>query len=282
MRARAPLTLAMTAAMAAAMAAPATAQADDEPDARRRIAVLEFRSGSSELPAIDRRTAAVLREKTSLVVLDADDARRTYGPHLDHDVVACGGEPRCIAGVGKRLGADEVLLVGVSEFGDVILTMQRIDAARGRVHARVAEALAPGAAPDEDALTRYLHRVLPKTDFLRYGIIHIDANVPDATVVVGTTQRGKTPLAPIRVQAPATYDIVLTKPGYVDFRASIAVPPDAEVNVRPVLARHGDDAWYTRWWVVAAAGVVVVGAVTVAVVVTRDDPQDVRVVLPPF
>jgi hypothetical protein len=124
----------------------------------------------------------------------------------------------------------------------------------------------------------YLGRVLPASDFRRYGVLKVVASQPGATVAVGGKVRGTTPLAPLRLAAPASYDILVRKPGFLDFRASVAVPPDAEVLVRPELdRRRPDPAWYQRWWVLALAGTVAASAVTVAIVISRDDDVPVRV-----
>jgi hypothetical protein len=252
-----------------------------EPHPKRAVVVLEYRAGSPDLPAVDQRVAGILRKKTSLSVIDAEDARRRYGRNLDRKVGTCAGEAQCIAEIGQKLEASEVVLVGVSQFGDVILTLQRIDVTRGKVITRVAEAMPQGREPDDAELLRYLQRVLPKSDFLRFGVIRIDADVHGARVAIDGKERGKTPIEPIKVRAPATYAIRLDKAGYVPFRAEVFVPPDAEVKVDPTLARQGSDAWYKRWWVLALAGTVAAGGVT-AVVLTRQTSDDIPVVIRPF
>jgi PEGA domain len=265
-------------AAAALLVAPAlVAPAAAGPDPRRKVAVLAFRSGSSALPHIDRRLAEALRKRTSLVVVDADEARAKYD-RLDADVVKCAGASACVARIGARLGAREVLLVGVSEFGDVILTLQRIDVHQRTVAARIAEALPEKAAPTDIALLAYLERVMPTSDFLRFGIIRIDANLDGAKVSVGGEPRGMTPVSALKVRAPATYDIRLTKHGFTPFRASVAVPPDGEVRVKAELTRKGGGgAWYGRWWVATLAGVVVLGAVGTGVYYGTRSPTEVPV-----
>jgi hypothetical protein len=255
-----------------------TARAADD-DGKRRVAVLEYRSGSSALPGIEERIAELLRSQTSLGVIGADEARKAYGARLDADVVECAGEASCIARIGAKVDAEEVLLVGISEFGDVILTLQRIDVKRRKVSMRIAEALAQDADPGADDLTGYVRRVMPESDFLRYGTIKVTANLTGAEVFVGKEKRGTTPIEALRVLAPATYELRLTKPGFVAFRAKVVVPPDAEVEVDARLTREGagGGAWYTRWYVAAIAGVVVAGAVGVGVWMAQDDPTSVPV-----
>lgn len=251
----------------------------DDPDPKRRVAVLEFRSGSVELAGIDGRIAALLGKITSLDVVDGVTARKIYGAQLDRDLVSCEGGPRCVARLGKKLDAVEVLMVGVSEFGDVIMTLQRIDARTGAVASRIAEALEPGTHPDEEALHKYLERVMPRSDFLRYGTIRVRSNVDGAKVTIDSKARGLTPVQPLKVRAPASYEIRVSKPGYITFSARVLVPPDGNIDVRTDLTTRTDSAWYKQWWVAAIAGTVVVGAATGAVLIMRDDPTDVPVVI---
>ncbi len=247
-------------------------------DPKRTLAVFEYRAGSAALPGIDGRVTALLRRHTSLTLIDGDAARKAYGARLDAAVVACAGEADCVAAIGAKVGAVEVLLVGVSEFGDVILTLQRIDVKKRKVAMRIAEALAEDAAPDDDALIGYLKRVMPERDFLQFGTIRITANLVGAEVLLGKDTRGETPIDPIQVRAPATYDIRLTKAGYTPFSARVAVPPDGEVQVDARLTRAGGGgAWYTKWWVAAIAGVVVAGGVGLGFLAAQDDPTSVPV-----
>ncbi len=241
-------------------------------DPRRAVAVLEFRSESTALPQIGRRIADVMGTRTSLKVLGDDQARQRYGAALVADVVACDGEARCIGAIGRKLNVDEVLLVGVSELGDVILTVQRIDSRTGKVKSRLAEALAADAAPSDDELAVHLGRVLPVEDFVRFGIIAIRVNVDGADVKVGGTPRGTSPVPDLRVPAPATYPIEVSKLGFQTFRAEVDIAPDANIKVNAELTRpgQGEDRWYKRWYVAAAAGVLVAGAVTTTVVLVRD------------
>lgn len=239
----------------------------------RSTAVLEFRSGSAALPDIGARVGAVLGGRTSLKVVGRDQARQRYGEGLDQAVVECAGDATCISQIGQRLGTDEVLLVGVSELGDVIFTLQRIHSADGTVDGRVAEALAADSAPTDDDLVGYLERVLPAEDFVRFGTLAIKVNVAGAEIWVGGTSKGQSPIPAFRVPAPSRYPIEIKKAGYAPFRASVAISPDTEVNVDAELTRPGGkaSAWYSRWWVVATAGVVVAGAVTTAVILTREN-----------
>lgn len=255
----------VAATLIAVLVVPATARADDRrvigaPDPRRTVSVLEYRKGSAALPGVAARIVHALSRRTSLRVLDQDQTRASYGDQLDEVVVKCGGDPVCIAQIGERIGAAEVLLIGVSELGDVILTLQRIDVGSASVASRVADSLAPGVTPSEPELASYTSRLMPPSDFLRFGRIDIVASQAGAAVSVGGLSRGLTPIGQLVLEAPATYDIRIDKPGYLPFSTKVALPPDGEVKVEAELARRRGDAWYQQWYVLAAAGLIVAGA----------------------
>jgi len=246
-----------------------------DPDPRRKLIVLEYRAGSSALPGVAARVVAILAQKTSLAVLGQDQSRAIYGDQLDQVLVRCAGDAACVARIGQKIGAAEVVLVGVSELGDVILTMQRIDVAAREIVGRIADSLATGAVPSSAQITEYVTRLLPPSDFLRFGVIDIVANLAGAAVTVGGRPRGTTPIAALTLPAPASYEIRLDKPGYVPFTTRVALPPDGEVRVEAELARRGGEpAWYQRWYVVAAVGVVVAGAAGTALYVATRRASD--------
>jgi hypothetical protein len=251
-------------------------RAHADPDPRRKVSVLEYRAASSALPGIAERVVTTLSRQTSLGVLGQDQTRALYGAQLDQVLVKCAGEAGCVAKIGEKVGAAEVILVGISELGDVILTMQRIDVASREVTGRIADSLAARSAPSDAQIAGYVNRLLPPSDFLRFGVIDIVANLAGAAVTVGGQPRGVTPVAALKLPAPASYDIRIEKTGYLPFTTRIALPPDGEIKVEAELARRGADAaWYQHWYVLAAAGVVVAGAASTAIYFgTRSSPGD--------
>ena len=246
-------------ALAVALACLRVAHAD--PDPKRKVIVLEYRAGSSALPGIAARLVGIIAKQTSLDVLGPDQTRTIYGEHLDQVIVKCAGDAECVARIGQRVGAADVILIGVSELGDVILTMQRIDVARRSVEARIADSLAAGAAPSDDQLELYMTKLLPPGDFLRFGVIDIVASEAGALVTVGGQQRGETPIPPLKLHAPANYDVRVEKRGFVPFTTRVRLPPDAELKVNATLQRPGGaPSWWQHWYVLAGAGIIVAGA----------------------
>lgn len=248
----------------------------------QRVAVLEYRAGASGLPQLGTRMARLLARLTGRQVVSPSDARRRFGAGLDAAVARCRGTAACIAKLGRRLGCDEVLLVGVSQLGDVIIAIQRIDTAGGRTLSRLADSRGPGQRVDRELLVGYLRRLLPPDAFKRYGRIIVRTEDIGARVYIGGELRGLTPIAPIRVVAPARYTVRVTRPGYQPFVARLDVPPEASVEVKPTLTRKGADRlrWYQRWWVWAlVGGAVAAGATTAAVLATNRTPGSVDAVL---
>lgn len=252
--------------------AASAAHADNDP--KRKVAVLEFRAGSSSLVGIATNLSTEIGKQTSLNVIGPAQAKTIYGDGLEQVVVKCGGEAECVAKIGVKLGVTEVILVGVSELGDVILTMQRIDVATRAVSTRIADSLASDAAPSAEQVSQYVQRLLPPTDFLRFGVIDIVVNESGALVTVGGEQRGLSPIAPLKLRAPATYAIKIEKRDFVPFTTKVQLPPDGELKVEATLSKKGSGGtpWYGRWWVVGGLGLVVAGAAgTTIYFATRDE-----------
>ena len=245
-------------ALSVALALARAAHAD--PDPKRKVIVLEYRAGSSALPGIASRLVDTIGKETSLDVLGPDQTRTLYGEHLDQVIVKCAGDADCIARIGQRVGAAEVLLVGVSELGDVILTMQRIDVTSHAVDARIADSIAGNAAPTSEQVNDYIGRLLPPSDFLRFGVIDIAVNQPGALITVGKEPKGTSPIAPLQLRAPATYAIKIEKAGFVPFTTKVQLPPDANIKVEAELSRRSSRAWYQHWYVPVGLGLVVVAA----------------------
>jgi hypothetical protein len=251
--------------------------ASADPNPKRKVTVLEFRSGSSALQGMAGRVVTALSKQTSLQVLGPDQTRVIYGDQLDGTLVKCAGEADCVAKIGQKVGAQEVILVGVSELGDVILTMQRIDVDSKQVSARIADSLAENSSPTDAQVDAYLQKLLPPGDFKRFGVIEIVANLSGAAVTIGGEPRGVTPIEKLTLPAPATYEIRIEKQGFVTYRTKVELPPDGQLKVEAELSKRGTGAaWYQRWYVLAAAGVLVAGAAgTTIYFATKSDSSDI-------
>jgi len=269
----------MRAALGLVLVCVFAASARAELNPRRKVVVIEYRAGSSALPKIANELVAEMAKQTSIQVLGPDQTKALYGEQLDQAIVKCAGEADCVAKIGAKVGAAEVVLVGISELGDVILTMQRIDVRTHAVSARIADSLAANSEPNSDQLGYYLTKLLPPSDFLRFGIIAITSNESGAAVTVGGEKRGLTPIEPLKLRAPAKYPIRIEKQGFVPFTTTVQLPPDSELKVEAELSLRGGGGshWYQKWYVYAG-GVVVLGLVGGGVYfATREPPNSVPV-----
>ncbi len=228
---------------------------------RKTVAVLEYRSGAKGAVGIGERLAKLLKANAAFDVIDPLEARRRAA-RIDAEVARCSGEAMCVGSLGERLGADEVLLVGVSQLGDVVLSMQRIDAKRGEAGTRLAESLSPDTEPLDDEVLGWLRQLYPPEAFRRYGAIRVIADVDGAQVSLNGEVAGKTPIGhALAVRAPASYRVKIDKSGYSPFQAKIDLLPDTTIEVRASLQLKSlPTPWFKRWYVWAAIG----GAVAIA------------------
>jgi len=266
------------------------AQAHGSKPRRRSIAVLEFRAGVQAAPQVTERLVKLLQRKSALRVLTLSDARQQLGSSIDSKVAHCEGKPRCIAAIGRRLHVDEVLLVGLTQLGNVIVDIVRVQARTGRILNRIALTSPVDERIPSQRLYGALRQLLPRSDFLRYGAIRVRCNIQGAQVIVGHKIYGKTPIiAPLRVRAPNDYQISVSKKGYMSFKASFHVPPRATItanaNLVPLLTASHVPV-YKKWWFWTAigGGTAVAVAATVAGILlwqkSRSHPSVVEVELP--
>jgi hypothetical protein len=233
----------------------------------RSVAVLEYRAGVRYAPEVATGMAEEIGRLTSHAVIPPAEARQRLGAGLDAEVARCKGSPACISEIGARLECDEVILVGVSQLGDLILAIQRIEVGSGKVLTRLADSLNPKRKIRGSELQAYLRRLLPASDFKRYGTVVVKTDAQGDLVYLDETARGRTPLPPLVVPAPGRYALRVTRPGHEDFVARLDVLPEASVEVTPRLARRAQaPRWYQQWWVWTLVGGVVVGGVTGAAV----------------
>jgi hypothetical protein len=237
----------------------------------RIIAVVEYRAGVREAPGIAAIMAEELSRLTSHRVVGPAEVRLRAGAEVDGQVARCKGDPACIARIGERLECEEVILVGVSQLGDLILAIQRIDVASGKVLARLADSVSPKRRIRGTDLQGYLRRLLPPSDFKRYGQVVVRTGAGGDEVFLDEVSRGKTPLAALVVPAPGRYALRVTRAGHEDFAARLDVLPEATVEVTAKLVRRAQTPrWYQQWWVWAlVGGVVTAGATAAAVTATR-------------
>lgn len=252
------------------------------PPASRSVAVLEVRNDVAQAQDLAHRLVGALARNTSLQVVDAREGRRRFGMHLEAEVARCAGQPDCLAKIGQRLGVAEVLLLAVSQLGDVVLALQRIDVASRSVAGRVADSMPADQEADEARVLGWLQQLYPPETFKQYGHIRIHTDVSGAHVYLNASPRGQTPLRhPIRVLAPGHYRVLVEKAGYLPFQATLLVMPNTTVEVTASLSPQARSTpWYRRWyvWATLGAGVALAaGGTALGATLSREPPDRTRV-----
>lgn len=244
----------------------------------RSVAVLEHRAGVEEIKDLGNRLADLMSKRSGLRVVDPLAAHQRL-PKIDAEVAHCSGDAACLSKLGSTLQVDEILIVGISKLGDLVLALQRIDVRSQKAVGQLSEALPVQERATEQQLFDWLKQLYPADAFKRYGHIAISSNVDGATVSINTEEHGVTPLSgKVRVLAPQTYQVELSKADYVPFTARIQVPPDATVEVRANLtSADGSPAWYKRWYLWAIVGGVATAA-AVGITAYTQQPDTSRVV----
>lgn len=266
--------------LACAAAVPRVAQAR-----KRAIAVLEFRQGVSALPWFADRMAKRLRHLTGFPVLGPTEARQKLGDQVDNFVARCQGQPTCVGAIGRKLGVAEVILVGMSSLGDVIIQISRVKVSTRRVLSSVGHTMPPMGKISITKIDSLLRRLMPQRDFLRYGFIRVRSNRRGALVLLNDKRRGLTPLpGRIKVRAPSAHKVKVTKRGFVDFSAHLKVPPDGTVTVNAVLPPIPKEVtpFYKKWWfwtVIASSLVTIAGVTTGIMLTVGKKPEQVPAVI---
>lgn len=242
---------------------PLTAAAGNRPT----IAVLEYRAGVSELPDLADRLVELLRSKSNSDVLSPQDCRRMLGSGLDARVSECKEDIPCFARLGKKLGASEVLVIGMTEFGTVLININRILVEQQKTAGTVDLDIKLGDQLTKLQIYQLLRRIYPEEAFRRFGTLEITTNQKGATVKLDTRTVGQTPIQPLKLEAPRKYSIQLQKSGFVPFQATVELVPNSRLQLDAQLSPIGtapEGVWYKKWWVITlAAGVVLAAGGTI-------------------
>jgi len=253
---------------------------------KKSIAVLEFRSGVETSSDITGRIVKLLKDKSIYKVIGLDGAIQRFGAGIEEEVADCSGEAECMAKVGQKLGVDEVLLVGLTRLGDVIVSLSRVITKTAKVAGRTGTSMSSDRPLKTKQLMTSLRQLFPANAFIRYGFIWVKSNEVGATVKIGGKVHGKTPLEKaVRVEAPADYSITVKKEGFMAFNANVQVPPDAEIKVKAQLIPKGvriGPPIYKKWWFWAAVGgstaAAVAGTIAGVLLWKHSQPQPAKVV----
>ena len=232
---------------------------------RTRIRIRSARSSCSStaselgaLPGIANEIVATLGKQTSLQLLGPDQTRAVYGDHLEQVDRAVRRRRRVHREDRRRRSARPEVDPRRHQRArrrdpDDAAHRRRRPHASKRAHrglARERRGAARGSQLDD-----YLARLLPPTDFLRFGVIDIIATETGALVTIGgkTARLDADPAA----QAARAGDVRHPRRearlrAVHDADRSCRRTPSVKVEARPRRSAVGGRAWYQHWYVLAA------------------------------
>jgi len=191
----------------------------------------------------------------------------------ERELTGCGGEDRCLAAIGKKLGVDVMVTGSVAALGDsYILNIKAVDVGRATQIRRIATDPLRGS-PDEliESIRVAAYRLLAPDQL--HGSIHVLSDSVGAVVSIDGKVAGKTPLpTPLTRLSLGEHALRVTSDGYFPFEEKVVVrfqkstrvvvrlaPKIAAVDTGPprTVVRQARP-WYTSRWAYAGAGVAAV------------------------
>jgi len=206
----------------------------------------------------------------------------------DRDLERCGGEDRCLAAIGKKLGVDVMVTGSVAALGDsYILNIKAVDVATGKQIRRIATDPLRGS-PDEliDSIRVAAYRLLAPDQL--HGSIHVLSDAIGAAVFIDGQAKGMTPMPGPIVRLPlGEHQLRVESAGYLPFEEKVVVRFQKSTRVVVRLAPKIDPGpggpvktvprehkpWYTSKWAYAGAGVtaLIVGIAVGRALATPDE-----------
>lgn len=275
--------------------APAPAPAPDETGPEealtQKIAVWRIDAlGIS--PELVVRLESLFRMELDRLATRALPTRREIDKAIagDRELTGCGGEDRCLAAIGKRLGVDVMVTGSVAALGEsYILNIKAVDVGRATQIRRIATDPLRGS-PDEliESIRVAAYRLLAPDQL--HGSIHVLSDSVGATVSLDGKAAGKTPLARPLTRLPlGEHQLKVESPGYHPFEEKVVVrfqkstrvvvrlaPKAAPIDTGPgrTVVRPAAP-WYTSRWAYVGAGVT---AVVLGVAIGRalGSPTEIR------
>lgn len=248
----------------------------DAPDERidQKLAVWRFDALGID-PELVARLETLFRMELDRLDKQPMPSRRDVDRAITGDARDCTGEDRCLAAIGKKLGADVIIAGTVGQLGDnYVLTIKAVDVATARPVQKIQSDPLRGQ-PDEliEGVRVAAYRLLAPGQL--HGAIQIQTDLIGAEVRLDGELRGKTPLPDngvIGKLALGKHVLTVAAPGYdppyqdtveVHFQklspVVVRLLPSTQVIGTGRIERIERRPFYTRTWFLIAAGVAAVG-----------------------
>lgn len=247
-----------------------------------RIAALEIEPHDPSLAPVARDVtqlfALELKRRNDVAVIGQDEVEKMVKFALDR--AECLGDEalECFVEIGGALGVDYLATGAVGKLGDTfLLHLKLIDVVDAKVEHRVLEEYVGEPSELRRALRFAVGRLLGRTVH-GTGRLVIELTTPEATVSLdGAPARPLPETGGPFDLAAGKHALTITADEHHPLYRELYVEPDGLTRMRARLEPLPVPAWYERWWVWTIAGVAVAaGAASVAVVVSRDVPDNGR------
>lgn len=198
----------------------------------------------------------------------------------DKELARCGGDDKCLAAIGKRLGVDVMITGSVAAMGDnYILNIKAVDVGKAAQIRRITTDPLRGS-PDEliDAIRVAAYRLLAPDQL--YGSISVLTDLLGASVAIDGKTVGATPLPGPLVKLPlGEHTLRVSAKGHTPFEDQVTVrfqkatqvvvrltvaAGEPGVLVAPRVVTRSRTPWYSSKWVYLGAGVTAVAVGLVA------------------
>ncbi|MBN2725465.1 MAG: PEGA domain-containing protein [Deltaproteobacteria bacterium] len=247
----------------------------------KSVAIFEYRAGVSEQSDLSARVASLIQDKTNLKAVSLRDARRKLGTTLDARIAACKDNTSCYSALGKKLKVDEIILIGMTELGTVLINFSRIIVRTSKIQGTSDLDVAMGGRITKLQIFRILTKLFPKNYFKRTGTLIVSSKVKGATISISGKKAGVTPAPPFKLPAPKRYPIEVIKKGYLPFKATIDLIPRStmklDAQLSPIVISSPKQQWYQKWWVwTIASGVIISAAATTYFFMQKPDSVGVE------
>lgn len=246
-----------------------------EPEAAldKKIAVWRFDALGIE-PELVARLETLFRMELARLSKHALPGRRDIDRAVTADQQQCTGEPKCLAGIGKKLGVDVMVTGTVGAMGQsYVLDIKAVEVSTQKQIRRIESDPLRGS-PDEliDGVRVAAYRLLAPEQL--HGSVQVQSDIIGAEVRLDDKVVGKTPLPNVGVisRLPlGKHTVRVQAPGYDPYEDAITVnfQKVSQVEVRLLASREvigtgrtvrvEDRPFYTRTWFIVGVGVAAIG-----------------------
>jgi hypothetical protein len=241
---------------------------------RPKLAVADFATRGDTPASMGRAFAELAAAEATRVggfdILTQGEIASMLGLERTKELLGCAESVACLAEIAGGLDVDRLLAGEVSSANrTTVVAVRLIDARRARTLARASQSLRDPTEPELlDAVRRLTQEALTGKQVDLSGAILVTVDEPGAQVSIDGRVAGTSPgLGAIRVPE-GRHDVVVSKPGFTSWKATVSVAGGAQARAEARLIRlpsDGPSSGKVMGWTATVAGGVALAAGGVAI-----------------